>query len=245
VVQKRLTKRQMKEDPLLTWTVRIETYLEQNLKLIAIIVGAVALAIALVFVWRGARRGAESSASELLAQAQFQLWSGSPAQAVEIAKQVVERHSGTKSGRMARLVLGDALLQTGDAEGAITEYQSFLERTGGDPTMRLVARRGLAVAMENAKKYAEAAPIYEELAREGEGALAMRKEGPERMGMSKPEVGIIYDLMAAARCQALAGDAPKDTALYQEIADKYSAEPQAADAKLHLAELTARAAAAP
>ena len=90
MVHKRLTKRQIKQDPLVTWTARIEEYVTENLTRILIGVGAVALVIALVFVIRGARRNAELTASGLLAQAQFELWSGSPAQAAEVAQQVID-----------------------------------------------------------------------------------------------------------------------------------------------------------
>ncbi len=242
MVQKRLTKRQMKEDPLLTWTVRIENYFETNLKRIALVALGIAVAVALVFVVRGARRGAESEASELLAQAQFALWSGDASQAATVASQVVERSSGTRSGRMAYLVQGDALLQTGDAEGAITAYRTFLDRERHDDTMRLVARRGLAVALDDAGKYAEAAQAYEELAREGQGALAERRPSPTRPGMPKPEAAIIQDLMSAARSYERTGDPAKAQTLYQEIIDKYPTEMQTVDAKLRLFELEQRTA---
>ncbi len=243
MVQKRLTKRQIKEDPLLTWTVRIETYLEENLKRIAIVVGAIAVAVALIFVWRGARRDAEGDASAKLAEAQFQLWSGNPTQAVETAKQVIDQHGGTRSGRHAHLVRGDALLATGDPQGAMAEYRSYLEHVRGDRDLSRLGRRGLGVAAEDAKQYAEAAAAYEELAREEERLLPERKKAPQTTTVVKPEAMIIQDLLAAARCQAQAGEAAKATALYEEITARYGAEPQAADAKLRLAELAAHAAA--
>jgi len=242
VVQKRLTKRQIKEDPLLTWTVRIETYLEENLKRIAIIVGAVALAVALVFVWRGMHRSAEAEAAAKLTEAQFQLWSGNATQAVASAQQVIDQHGGTKSGRQAHLVRGDALLANGDPQGAMAEYRSYLDHVRGDRDLSRVARRGLAVAAENAKQYAEAATAYEELAREEERLLPERKKAPASETV-KVGGAIIQDLLAAARCQAGAGDTAKAKALYDEIITKYGAEPQVADAKLRRAELAAHAAA--
>ena len=243
MVQKRLTKRQMKEDPLLTWTVRIETYLEENLKRIAIVVGAVALAVALVFVWRGMSRGAESEASAQLAEAQFQLWSGNPTQAAESAKRVIDQHGGTRSGRQAHLVRGDALLATGDPQGAMAEYKIFLDHVGGNRELGQVGRRGLAVAAENAKQYADAAAAYEELAREEERLLPERKKAPQMSATLRPEAAVIQDLLAAARCFGQAGEAAKARALYEEITARYGAEPQAADAKLRLAEIAAQAAA--
>jgi hypothetical protein len=106
-----------------------------------------------------------------------------------------------------------------------------------------VARRGLAVAAENAKQYAEAAAAYEELAREEERLLPERKKAREMSATLKPEAAVIQDLLAAARCFGQAGEVAKAKALYEEITAKYGAEPQAADAKLRLAEIAAQAAA--
>jgi TolA-binding protein len=223
LVQKRLTKRQIREDPLVTWTAKIETYSATHGKRVVMALGAVALAIVLGFVLRGARRGAELAAAELLAQAQYQLWSGSPAQAAELAAQVIERSPGTRSGRIAYLVRGDAFLQTGDAEGALEAFRNFLGREKRDKLLRLSARRGVAVALENAEKYAEAAAAYEELAHEG-----------------KPGTMAAQDLLAAARSRERAGDPAKARTLYQEVVDSYPKETSASDAKLRLVELEHR-----
>jgi tetratricopeptide (TPR) repeat protein len=227
VVHKRLTKRQIKQDPLMEWTARIEEFASANLRRILIGVGAVALVIALVFVLRGARRDAELQASALLAQAQFQLWTGSPAQAAQLAQQVVDHSSGTRSGRVAHLVRGDALLQTGDSEGALAAYRTFLAREKRDPVLRLSARRGIAVSLENLAQHAEAAAAYEELAREAQDAAP-----------------ITQDLMAAARCLERAGEVARAEDLYQEILGEYPTEPLATDAKVKLIELEHRTASA-
>jgi len=227
LVEKRLTRRQIREDPLLVWTGRIEAFAVENWQRLGIAAGALVLIVILALVLRGARRGAELEASELLAQAQVQLWTGNPVEAAQIAQQVIERSPGTGSGRMAHLVRGDALLKTGDFQGALASYRTFLEREKRDPVLRLSARRGLAVALEETGQFAEAAEIYEELARE-----------------AKLDPLAVQELLNAARCRDRAGDATRARALYQQIIDSYPKEAATNDAKLRLAELERRSPAA-
>ncbi len=180
-----------------------------------------------MFVIRGSRRGSEAAAAAELAQAQVQLWSegeGNAARAIEITNQLIERSPGTRSGRIAHLVRGDALLQTKNPEGALAAYRSYLSKDVGDPVLRLSAKRGVAVALEDLGQNAEAAAAYEEVA-----------------GMStRPEI-VIPDLMSAGRCRERAGDWGAARTLYQGILEKYPGEALAADAKLRLAEVERRA----
>lgn len=229
VVEKRLSRRQMRKDPLLTWTARGETYLEENWQRLLIAAGALALVVVLVLFLRNSRRNAELTASETLAQAQVQLWTGNPTEAAQIAGQVIERSPGTRSGRIAYLVRGDALLKMGDREGAATAYRAFLEQEKRDPVLRLSAKRGLAVALEDGGFFAGAAELYEELAREELAREAKRKERPGGIAAG--------DLMAAARCRERAGDLARARALYEEVVSKYLKDAVASDAKLRLAEL--------
>ena len=226
-MQKRLTKQEIREDPLLTWILRLQALATLYWKQIAIVAGAVVLAVVLVFVIRGSRRGSEATAAAELAQAQVQIWSegeGNAERAIEITNRLIERSPGTRSGRIAHLVRADALLQTKNPEGALSAYRSYLSKDVGDPVLRLSAKRGVAVALEDLGQNAEAASAYEELA-----------------GMSsRPEI-VIPDLMSAARCRERAGDWGAARTLYENIIQKYPAEPLAADAKLRFAEVERRA----
>jgi tetratricopeptide (TPR) repeat protein len=233
VAEKRLSKRQIREDPLLLWTARIEAYAESNWRRLLIAFGGVVLLVLLGLVIRSSREKAELQASELLAQAQVQLWSGSPVEAAQIAQQVIERSPGTRSGRNAYLIRADALLTTGDIEGSIAAYRTFLEREKRDRVLKLSARRGLAVALEDAGQFVPAAELNEELGREE------RKREEERD--DPPGALAAHDLLAAARCRESAGDAERARALYEEVIQTYAKDAAAGDAKLKLAEMTRRA----
>jgi hypothetical protein len=63
----------------------------------------------------------------------------------------------------------------------------------------------LAVTRENAGLFAEAAPLYEELAQS-----------------AQPPGGRVYDLRAAARCHHLAGDDAKAVTLLETLVDRYA-----------------------
>ena len=226
-MQKRLTKQEIREDPLLTWILRLQALAALYWKQVAIAAGVIALAVVLLFVMRNARRGSESEASAELAQAQVQLWSegeGNAARAIEISNRLIERSPGTRSGRIAHLVRGDALLQTKNPEGALAAYRSYLSKDVGDPVLRLSAKRGVAVSLEDLGQNAEAAAAYEELAGMG----------------TRPEI-VIPDLMSAGRCRERAGDWAGARAIYEQVIAKYPGEPLAADAKLRLEEVERRA----
>ncbi|HWN83061.1 MAG TPA: tetratricopeptide repeat protein [Candidatus Udaeobacter sp.] len=228
MAQKRLTKQEIREDPLVTWALKAETFALSYWKPLVIGIGVVALGLAIGFLTRGARRTAEATASEQLAQAQMQLWTegeGNSARAIELANRLIEQSPGTRSGRIAYLVKGDALLQQNDAEGALAAYRTYIAKDTGDPVLRRSAERGVAVALENTGKFAEAATAYEGLA----------------AGDPKPSVAV-PDLMSAARCRERAWDLAGAGGVYEKIVAQYPGEAQAADAKLRLAEVKVRTA---
>jgi hypothetical protein len=157
----------------------------------------------------------------------MQLWTageGNAARAVELADRLIEQSPGTRSGRIAHLVRADALLEQNDSEGALAAYRTYLAKDTGDPVLRRSAERGVAVALENTGKFAEAAAAY----------LALAESE------TRPAV-VVPDLMSAARCRELSGDHPAAAEIYQRILAQHAAEPLAADAKLRLAEAQMRA----
>jgi predicted negative regulator of RcsB-dependent stress response len=227
LAQKRLTKQEIREDPLVTWALRAETWMRSAWKPIVIGAGVIGLAVIVGFLIRGSRRGAEASAAEQLAQAQMQLWTtgeGNTARAIELADRLIEQAPGTRSGRIALLVRADALLEQKDSEGALAAYRTYLAKDVGDPILRRSAERGVAVTLEDTGKFAEAATAYLGLAEGG----------------SSPAV-IVTDLMSAARCRERAGDMKGAEEIYERILAQYGSEPQAADAKLRLAEVKVQA----
>lgn len=200
---KKLTKRQLKEDPVMTTAFRWVGFTEQHLRALLIAIGAVLVVAGLFYFVRQGRSSAERSAATRLAQARAEIQQGNIESAMTMVDQILDRSGGTNSGREALLLRADGALLLGKNEEAIEHYGRFL-RQEKDPVLRASALRGLAGALEQSGQAARAAESYLEAGRQnaigGEAA---------------------YDLMAAARAYRMAGDHAKAIALYEEIVEKH------------------------
>jgi tetratricopeptide (TPR) repeat protein len=63
---------------------------------------------------------------------------------------VTKAHAGRGGATLSYLYIGHAAQKSGDAAGAITAYQAFLDGTKGDDPLRFAGYNGLAVAKEAA-----------------------------------------------------------------------------------------------
>jgi len=217
--RQRLTKKQIREDPVLAAIKDARSWITDHANLLLIAAGAVILILGVSTAIRNARANAEADAATQLAQAQYNLWGDNFEQARQLADEVVSRWPGTRSAHLAQLIKADALYGTGDAPGALAAYDAFLAGKSAD-VLRLAALRGRAAATEDAGRPAEAAEQYEALARQHD------------LGTVKAA-----DLSSAARCHEQAGDPEAARALYAEVADAFPNTQQGQLAKLKLEQL--------
>jgi tetratricopeptide (TPR) repeat protein len=171
---------------------------------VGIAVAVLVIAVALGYFIRQGRLSAERTASAQLNQVKMEMSRGNLESAVAMADQLLDRFSGTRSGREAMLVRGDAALVQGKNEEAIRHYERFLKEETKDSLLRASAMRGLAGALEQSGQTGRAADLYLEAGREnavGDDAA--------------------YDLMAAARAYRTAGDASKALPILEEIVAKH------------------------
>ena len=199
MARQRLTKRQIREDPLVTLAGNVRRWASINATRILMVAAATVIIIGLGIGWRNAQRSGDREAATQLAMAQFQLWGNNPTEAIELADDIIARWPGSRSARLSDLVRGDALLRAGRAREALDAYRSFLGQKS-DTTLRVTAFRGEAVALEDTGQFAAAAQSYETLARNHD-------QGPL----------IALDLIAAARCHKQDGDTATALSLYEEV----------------------------
>jgi predicted negative regulator of RcsB-dependent stress response len=227
VTRQRLTKRQIREDPLLNAIGTLRSWATHHSRHL-LIAGAVVLLVVIgAGAMRNARRAAESEATTQLSQAQYNLWGQNPEQAIQVADDIEQRWPGTRSARLALLVKADALYQAGQLQEALTAYDGFIDRYKGDDLRRTAAMRGKAATLEDLGRYAEAAVLYEQLARNSDAGAAM--------------TGV--DLIAAARCRAQSGDVAAARELYEEVLEEHPDLQSSFNVRLKLLELDGAAAA--
>jgi tetratricopeptide (TPR) repeat protein len=80
---------------------------------------------------------------------------------LEAAGKVRERHGASRAAATAALLEGDAHLALGEWDKAIASYQTFLDKTSSDDSLRFGGLDGLARAQEGKGDLAAAAATYE------------------------------------------------------------------------------------
>lgn len=229
VKHQKLTKRQMKEDPLVTAAFRATEVWERFGRTILIAAGGILLLALLVFFVLRSRAQAEQRAMGDLFRASVMLSQGDAQSAAPMLKELVDNSPGTKAARDAMLLLGDAMMGQRNPKEAATWYQKYVDKTGGDKSLEQAGYLGLGAALEDAGQFGPAAEAYAKSA--------------ERAGSDNVRGRA---LLAQARSLARAGQNRKAIELYQKIAVLPGAELPIKDAAaMHLGELSVTAPSAP
>ncbi len=220
--RKKVTRRQIKEDPLVTYYFKTQDFLREHSQ--KIYIGAIAL-LAIIFIvimFARSKRSAELNASEALTRANYQLSMNKTQEAIDILLNMVDNYSGTKSAAKGVYLLGKAYFEKGDYEKAEFYFRRYIDDYGDDPILIGGAYSGLGASLEQQNKFSEAAKVYEK------GAEKYEKH------FLAPRL-----LMKAGRCYQRANDIAKAKSCYQKIIEKYAESEFKNDAELYLAKLNA------
>jgi tetratricopeptide (TPR) repeat protein len=200
VKHQKLTKRQMKEDPLVTAAFRGTQIWEDHGTKILIALGGVVLLVLLAFFFMRTRAQSEERASSELFRAEMSVEQNDFATAVQMLKELVDSSPGTRAARKAMLYLGDAYTGQKKFVDAAGWYRRALSKAGNDMDIKLAGLNGLAAALEDRGDFIAAASSYEDLA---------------KLGANDDQRG--RAMMAQARCLAKAGQAPKAIEVYKAV----------------------------
>ncbi|HYJ32498.1 MAG TPA: tetratricopeptide repeat protein [Candidatus Binatia bacterium] len=229
VKHQKLTKRQMKEDPLVTAAFRATEVWERFGRTILIAAGGILLLALLVFFVLRTRAQAEQRAMGDLFRAQVALTQGDAQSAAPMLKELVDNSPGTRAARDAMLLLGDAMMAQRNPKEAATWYQKFVDKAGGDKTLERAGYLGLGAALEDGGQFAPAADAY--------AKSAERSTSDNDRGRA---------MLSEARSLMRAGQTRKAVEIYQKTATLPGAEVPIKDAaNTHLGELSVTAPAAP
>ena len=213
VRHQKLTKRQIKEDPLVTAAFRGKEFWDEHGRTILIVAGALIAALVLGGLILNARRQAEERASGSLFRAELSVLQGDYQTASQALKELVDNSPGTNAAKRAMLLLGDSYAALANPREAATWYRKALDRAGSDATMRRAARLGLAAALEDNRQFADAAPYYSDLAKE--------PQSDNERGRA---------LLGQARCLLAAGQPQKAAEVLQAVLALPDAEQPLTDA---------------
>lgn len=218
--KKRLTKRQLKEDKLVTYYFKVTDYIHENRRTLGTAIGVAALVIVGLVVFISNTRQKESEAAVQFAQARVKYAEQDYQAAIDLLRNLVDNYGGTDKARLGQFYLANAYYEQGNYEAAEKYYRAFLD-DGGDKLLESSALAGVAACLEQKGAYAEAADYYQQAAEKYDDVVL----APHHL----------YD---AARCYELAGNQTAAQKVLRRILEEYPDSGIKNEAELLLAEVT-------
>lgn len=208
VRHQKLTKRQIKEDPLVTAAFRARELWESHGQKILIGLGAVVVLVVLGYLILHARSQAEQRASGDLFRAELSVQQGDYPTAIQMLTELIDNAPDTRAARHAMVLLADSYAAQEKPRDAATWYRKALDKAGKDPILRLSAASGFATSLEDGGQFAEAANAY--------GAVVRDVTTDNERGRA---------LFAQARCLLAAGQRAKAIEALRAVIALPTAEP--------------------
>jgi tetratricopeptide (TPR) repeat protein len=201
---KRVTKKELKEDKLVTILLKARTFVEQNQKYIFGVIGAVVAVIILVSLWTQSKAKSQDQAAYELTQALAQGQGSNPAAMADKFTQISKRYSGTQAGDDALFFSAQMLAMDSKLDEAAQAYEEYLRKGNREGLYYPAALAGKAAVLEDLGKSDEAAGLYVK-------AANYRKDW-----YAAP----VYRL-DAGRAYQVAGDSGKATEQFQYVLDHF------------------------
>jgi tetratricopeptide (TPR) repeat protein len=172
----RITKKQLKSDSFITSTLKAWEYarMHQNTLFVALVIIIVVIAGA-VYIGN-TRRQSREEARSLFGEALTYYMAGQVPAAEQRFEQVHDRASGSRESSFALYFLGKCALIEGRNLEAIEAFDSYLKAVSDSGFFRDAALAGKASALENERRFKEAAELYLGLARHPETNAFNKKE---------------------------------------------------------------------
>ncbi len=215
--KKRLTKKELKEDKLVTFYYQASNFFETHRMLIyGVTLGLIVLIAAFYYLNRSSAQATEESSLKFYKARQV-FERGNFGNSIEVFEELVSDYSGTRYGKLARFYLAQSYFNTGDYQKAEVEYDEFISLYDDMPHLVAAAWGGLAACAEAQDRWAEAARLYEK------GA----KKYPDT-------VFVPAYYLEAAQAYRQAGETETAKALCQKIISDYETSQEVKDAEMLL-----------
>lgn len=163
--RKKITKKQMKEDKLVTTYYKFQNIFLENQARILIGLGIVAVIVVAIILYTNKKSNDNRAGAAQLAKVMPIYEAGNYKDAINgqaagnIAglKKIVEDFSGTESGESARIFLANAYSFTGNNDAA---YEMYDDYSGSNPLFKATALANKGGIIESKKEFEKAADLY-------------------------------------------------------------------------------------
>jgi len=140
----RITKKEMKQDKFVTFTLKLSEWLQRHLNQVLMVAGGVVLIAVIVFFVLSSQSKRERKGAELLGKASLELQSGDLGAAAGDLQTVVNQYGSTKSAGQATFLLASAYYYAKDYAQAQSFFEKYLGKYKKDPILSASAQAGIA-----------------------------------------------------------------------------------------------------
>ncbi len=225
--QKKVSRKEIKEDKLVTSYFEARAWAEENRKLLSYVALAIVVLVAGVFIYLNRQSEDNQKATTELAKV-FPLYdqgkydqaiNGVPQEGTHGLQFIVDEYGSTHSGNIASLYLADSYFALGQYEKALGYYKKV---SVDDRMVSASALAGVGACYESMKQFADAASYY------------------ERAASKNMVAGLAPNyLRRAAESFAAAGDKAKAVEILKTLKKEFPSTQEARDADLFIAQFGA------
>ena len=218
--RKKLTKREIKEDALVTTYFRVQKYFKKHQKIIQYALMGLAAIIVIGILMIRSKKNTEQVAMEKMGVAEQYYYTGNMGKAVEIFAQIVETYPGAEASRKAVFLLANSYFMRKEYGQAEKYFRLFYDKYNKKGAFAASSLAGIAACLESKNEFAEAAALYEKAGNKSENSFDAS-----------------FYLKNSARCYLLVGEKEAGKRIYQIILDRYPESDQSRESEFILQSL--------
>ena len=158
--QKRISKKEMKQDEFLEFMFTAEQYIRRNAKMISYIAVGVIAVVVIGIMMYNSKQAAETEEAAAVGAAQALYDQGNYQQAIDELQPIIEDYRGTQSAGVGVFYLGSAHNRLGNDEQAIEYFELYLDSYDNDPILSASAMAALGAFQAENGNYSEAATQF-------------------------------------------------------------------------------------
>jgi tetratricopeptide (TPR) repeat protein len=167
--KRKISKREMKEDQLVTTYFKTVQFIKDYQKKILIYAGSVIVVVLLVIGYKSYQGSRNEKANFALSKvigfydsgAYQEAIDGRPGAGIEGLKAIVDKYGSTENGEIAKIYLGDCYNMLGKFDDAYKYYDDY---SGSIDVFKAAAKAGIGSFYESKKQFKEAAEAFKDAA---------------------------------------------------------------------------------
>lgn len=156
---RRITRRELKRDPLLETIYSLQKLYERNRRVVRVVVLGGAAVGMIVLILSGWRSSLRQSAEELFSRGMSRYNTGETGAARDDFETLMDEYDGTRSGQDALYYLGKIYLDSGDSSEAENSFRQYLKK-GKSVFLRAASLESLGNLARSKGAYEEAARLF-------------------------------------------------------------------------------------